>query len=95
MTRGDMKPGDLRTFRRGNGEAVVLAIGIWAGREGKNRIRIDITGTKDFHTTVTNDPESERYHRTLFRNLRRVLIANGCWPFRDQGAETEKAGEAT
>jgi hypothetical protein len=90
MTRGEMKPGDVRTFRKGNGEAVVLAIGIWAKREGKDRLRIDITGTKNFHTTVTNDPDSERYHRTLFRDLRRVLIAQGCWPFGDEGCETER-----
>ncbi len=91
MTHDDMKPGDVRTFRKGQGDAVVLAIGIWAGREGKNRLRIDITGTKNFHTTVTNDPHSERYHRTLFRDFRRVLITNGCWPFGDEGSETEKA----
>jgi hypothetical protein len=89
MTRDNMKPGDVRTFRKGNGEAVVLAIGVWARREGKNRIRIDITGTKNFHTTVTNDSQSERYHRTLFRDLRKVLAANGSWPFGDEGSETE------
>jgi len=89
MAQDDMKPGDVRTFRKGNGEAVVLAIGIWAGRGGKDRLRIDITGTKNLHTTVTNDPDSERYHRTLFRDLRRVLIAKGCWSFGEEGAETE------
>lgn len=90
MTRDNMKPGDVRTFQKGGGEAVVLAIGLWARREGKNRIRIDITGTKKFHTTVTNDTESKRYHRTLFRDLRRVLVANSCWAFGDEGSETER-----
>jgi hypothetical protein len=90
MTQADMKPGDVRTFRKGQGDAVVLAIGVWAGRQGKKGLRIDITGTKNFHTTVTNDPDSERYHRTLFRDFRRVLITNGCWPFGDEGSETEK-----
>lgn len=88
MTRNDIRPGDVRVFRPG--QAVVLATGVWAKREGTKWIRIDITGTKTFHTTVTNDPKSERYHRTLFRNLRRVLITNGCWPFEEEGAETEK-----
>jgi hypothetical protein len=72
MAQDQMKPGDTRLFRKGKGEAVVLAIGVWAGREGKNRLRIDITGTKILHTTLTNDPDSERYHRTLFRDLRRI-----------------------
>ncbi len=83
----DMKPGDVRVFR--GGRAVVLAVGVWA-KHDKSHIRIDVTGTKNFHTTVTNDPTSERYHRTLFRDLRRVLLANGCWSFGDEGAETEK-----
>jgi len=89
MPRDDIRPGDVRTFRAG--QAIVLATGIWAKRKGKKWIRIDITGTSTFHTTVTNDPASERYHRTLFRDLRRVLIANGCWSFGDEGVETEKS----
>ncbi len=88
MPRMDLRPGDVRTFKRGRGNAVVLGVGIWAKRRGK-QLHINITGTKDFHTTVTNDASSERYHRTLFRDLRRVLIANQCWPFGDEGAETE------
>lgn len=88
MNKDDIRPGDIRVFRPG--QAVVLATGIWAKRAGKNWIRIDITGTREFHTTVTNDPSSKRYHRTLFRDLRRVLVENGCWPFGTQGVETEK-----
>lgn len=62
-----MKPGDTRTFtKRG---AVVLAVGLFAKRERKH-IRIDITGTGK-HTTVSNNPKSVRYHKTLFRDLRR------------------------
>ncbi len=89
MARDDIKPGDVRVFRAGR--AVVLATGIWAKRKGNKWIRIDITGTNTFHTTVTNDPSSERYHRTLFRDLRKVLIANGCWSFGDEGVEAEKS----
>jgi hypothetical protein len=83
-----MNPGDQRTFQKGSGNAVVLAIGLWTERAGK-QLHIHMTGTKDFHTTVTNDPDSERYHRTLFRNLRRIRIKNQCWPFGDEGQETE------
>ncbi len=89
MTPSDMRPGDIRTFKKGRGNAVVLAMGLWAVKRGK-RIHIHVTGTKTFHTAVTNDPTSERYHRTLFRNLRRILDANHCWPFGTEGAETEQ-----
>jgi len=92
MKSDEMKPGDLRTFQRGTGNAVVLAIGIWTARQGK-QIHIHMTGNKKQHTTVTNDPASKRYHRTLFRNLRNVLIENKCWPFGDEGAETESDEE--
>ncbi len=85
MAGSEMRPGDTRIFR--NGEALVLATGIWAKRQGKNWIRIDITGTGK-HTTVTNNPNSERFHRTLFRDLRTVLVKNNCWQFGNEGAET-------
>jgi hypothetical protein len=85
-----MKPGEVRTFRKGAGNAVVLVVGVWAERAGKNApIQFHITGTLKFHTTVTNNSESERYHRTLFRNLRKVLLDNNCWPYGDEGGETE------
>jgi predicted oxidoreductase len=83
-----MNLGDQRTFQKGNGNAVVLAAALWAERGGK-QLQIHMTGTKDFHTTVTNDAKSERYRRTLFRNLRRVLIENNCRTFGDEGIETE------
>ena len=88
MSVDEMRPGDVRVFQKRG--SLVLAIGVWPKRRGK-QLHIDITGPKEFfHTTITNDRGSDRYHRTLFRNLRRVLIANGCWPFGDEGAETEK-----
>lgn len=88
MSTEDMRPGDVRVFQKRG--SLVLAIGVWPKRRGK-QLHIDITGPKEFfHTTITNDPDSDRYHRTLFRDLRRVLITNGCWPFGNEGAETEK-----
>jgi hypothetical protein len=85
----DMKPGDVRTFKKGNGNAVVLAVGIWADKEKTGWLRIDITGPTQSHTTVTNNPESDRYHRTLFRDLRKTLVEQNCWPFGNEGSETE------
>jgi hypothetical protein len=72
-----MKPGDQRMFKKGNGSDVILAIG-----------PIDITGAGTY-TTVTNKPDSVRYHRTLFRDSRSVLIANGRWGFGAGGAKAE------
>jgi hypothetical protein len=85
----EMKPGDVRTFKKVKGNAVVLAVGIWAAKEKGGWLRIDITGTKKSHTTVTNNPESDRYHRTLFRDLRRTLVEQNCWKFGSEGSETE------
>jgi hypothetical protein len=84
-----ISPGDVRTFKRGNGSAVVVGLGLWAVRQGK-WIHIHMTGPDDSHTTVTNNPDSERYHRTLFRDLRHTLIRERCWEFGDEGAETEQ-----
>ena len=92
MGSHDMRPGNVRIFRPGR--AIVLATGIWAKRDHAKWIRIDITGPKNFHTTVTNDPDSERYHRTLFRDLCKVLLTNDCWPFGDDGGETERSRRA-
>lgn len=85
----EMKPVDIRAFKKGEGNALVLALGVWADKDTAGWIRIDLTGPKDFHTTVTNNPKSERFHRTLFRDLRRVLVSENCWRFGDDGAETE------
>jgi hypothetical protein len=84
-----MNPGDVRTFKHGDGNAVVVGLGLWAERQGK-WIQIHMTGDAKSHTTVTNNPDSERYHRTLFRNLRRTLISEKCWPFGEKGSETEE-----
>jgi hypothetical protein len=90
MQTDEMRPGDIRSFKNGKGHrAVVLAIGLWAKRSGKH-IRIDITGTGK-HTTFTNDSQSVRYHRTLFRDLRQILIDNNCWEFEDEAVQS--AGE--
>jgi hypothetical protein len=50
----DMKPGDIRTFKKGTGNAAVLAIGVWAARQSQSGpIHIHITRTEKFHTTLT------------------------------------------
>jgi len=87
-----MKPGEQGTFEKGDGNAVVSAVGLWAARDGIH-LRIDTTdaGTP---ATVTNSPGSVRDHRILFRDLREMLMANGCWEFGDEGAEVRATGSA-
>ena len=69
MGSDEMKPGSCADVQKGSGNAVVLAVGLWAERPSKSGpIHIHMTGTEKFHTTVTGDSNSERYHRTLFRD---------------------------
>jgi hypothetical protein len=82
----EMKPGNVRVSK--GGKALVVAVGIWADRE-IGHLRIDVTGFGG-HTTTSNNPAFERYHRTLFRNMRGILIDQGIWEFGEEGAETEE-----
>jgi len=86
----EMKLGDVRKFKGKDGKAIAVTFGLWAERKSKTQpIHIHISGSGG-NTTVNNDPDSERYHRTLFRNFRRILIENDRWEFGNEGAETEE-----
>ena len=80
-----MKLDEQRASSNGNGNAVVSAVGLWAARDGIH-LRIDTTDA-GAHTTATNRPGSGSDHRILFRDLRRVLMADGCWGSSGEGAE--------
>ncbi len=70
-------------------KSVSIQLRLWPEHEGEwIHIRIAVPG--ESITTVTNNPASNRYHRTLFRNLRRLLIEQSRWPFGEEGAETEE-----
>ena len=86
-----LRPGVVRKFTPGR--SIALGVGVWAEKKEAGRIHIHITGGNDFHTTVTNHRSSERYHRTLFRDLRRVLIEHATLPYGDEGSETEEDAE--
>ncbi len=78
----NLKPGDFRLFRGGKKRSMVVAVGVWGYRKKEGSpIHIHITGLSQKHTTVTGRPGSGRYHRTLFRDLRSLLIKHGRWPF--------------
>ena len=72
-------------------KTIALNLGVWVEKHGAV-IEIHLTGDGELfsHTTVNNNPASARYHRTLFRNLRRILIKNSKWPYGNEGAETEE-----
>jgi hypothetical protein len=53
--------------------------GTWY-EERSGHIHLTIPGHSRFHTTVSNDPASRRYHPNLFRKLKDLLIENGLWP---------------
>lgn len=57
---------------------VYARVGIWYD-EGQRMIHITIPGSGWFHTTVSNDAGSKRYHPNLFQKLRRVLEEQGRW----------------
>jgi hypothetical protein len=84
----------LETTEREGQKSVAVPIGLWARKDGA-WIHIRIVAPGQAPTTVTNDPASVRYHRTLFRNLRQTLIEQGAWPFGDEGAETADAESAS
>jgi len=87
-----MEPDDRTICSKGDGNAVVSAVGLWVARDGIH-LRIDTTGDGS-PATATNRPSSVRDHRILFRDLRRMLMANGCWAFGDEGADAQATGNA-
>jgi hypothetical protein len=86
MNSRDMKPGGITSISAAQG----CGARRWSMCQAPGKyLRIDITGTGK-HTTITNNPSSERYHRTLFRDLRAKLVENGCWSFGQEGAEIDE-----
>ena len=82
-------PGDFTPVDGEN--ALTLALGVRVTRN-EGIIIILLTGDGEIFppVTVNNNPGSARYHRTLFRNLRRVLIQAGKWPYGSEGGKTEE-----
>ncbi|HEV2576474.1 MAG TPA: hypothetical protein VGU25_04615 [Acidobacteriaceae bacterium] len=85
-----MNPGEPRTFEQGNGNAVVSAVELWAARDG---IHLRVDTTDDGAHAATNGAGSARDRRILFRDLREMLMANGCWESGDEGAEAQTIGK--
>ena len=60
------------------GSTVYLHAGIWFD---KRTAEIHIAGPKEsrFHSTVSDNPESKRYHPNLYKKLKEILLREGCW----------------
>jgi len=59
-------------------KTVSLRLNVWANP----RTRMIHLASNDVGviSTVSNEPESKRYHPNLFKKLRRVLADAGKWP---------------
>jgi hypothetical protein len=58
---------------------VYARFGIWYDPK-QRMIHMTIPGSGWFHTTVSNDVTSKRYHPNLFGKLQRLLEEEGRWP---------------
>lgn len=70
-------------------KTVYARMGIWYD-EDQGMIHLTIPGSGWFHTTVSNNPDSKRYHPNLFGKLKRVLVEQGRWP--EAGSEIPGVG---
>jgi hypothetical protein len=59
-----------------SGRTIFPKIGIWYA-EDDGHIRLSIEGQG--LTSISNDPDSERYHRTLYKKLAEVLRDSGAF----------------
>ncbi len=59
-------------------KTVSFRLGVWAN---PSTCMIHLASSEaGVISTVSNDPESKRYHPNLYRKLRRVLVDKGKWP---------------
>jgi hypothetical protein len=56
-----------------SGKTVYLKIGIWKTPQGAIHIAAPHDKELGFHTTVNDNPASERYHKNLYKHLDRLL----------------------
>jgi hypothetical protein len=69
-----MQSGISKSARGGN--TAYLNIGAWYDRK-TGQIHLTIPQSKWFHTTVSNELDSKRYHPNLYKKLNRALKAAG------------------
>lgn len=60
------------------GQTVYVDVGIWRDKE-TGEIHISGPKEKRFHSAVSNDKNSKRYHPNLYKKLREILKREGRW----------------
>lgn len=68
--REPLKDGEIRPSKNG----VAIVVGIW--QEGEN---IKISSEGHFISSISNDENSVRYHRNLYKHLKNILEEQGKW----------------
>lgn len=60
------------------GQTVYVDVGIWYNKKTGH---IHIAGPKEskFHSTVSKDLKSKRYHPNLYKKLKDILVREGRW----------------
>lgn len=64
---------------KGGSRTVYARFGVWYDKE-QEMIHLTIPDSGWFHTTVSNNPQSKRFHANLFGKLQRLLAEQGRWP---------------
>src|ERR671921_534915 len=70
-----------------SGQTVYPKIGVWRPADG-DHIHLSIEGQG--LTSVTDNPDSERFHRTLYAQLAEVLREHGAWPTKAKDAKARR-----
>jgi hypothetical protein len=68
-------PKDIRKSEKG-GNTAYLNIGVWYEAE-TGQIHVTLPHTGWFHTTVSTNPKSKRFHRSLLAQLARAMKEAG------------------
>jgi hypothetical protein len=71
--------------------SIAVPVRLWARKRG-DWIQIRLVAPGQPPVWITNDPLSRRYHRILFRNLRKTLLEHGAWPSDDKPSEPVPRG---
>ncbi len=75
-----MKSGQVKPYR---GDSLLVTVGIWAKQDKGGSIHIHLASRPHFHSTITNKLGRKRYHPSLFKALKSLLVNNGRWQFHD------------
>jgi hypothetical protein len=66
----------------GGAKTVYFEAGTWFD-EKQGHIHLAVPAHPGFHTTISNNPASKRYHPNLFRKLKDFLQEHERWPSED------------